>query len=81
MADYDNVHLQNTNLASSANRGHRYKLTKNFTRTRFGQNRFSNRVVNDWNGLSDSLMASASINAFKSGLNKEWRVKENKFGV
>jgi len=33
---------------------------------------FSNRVVTDWNRLSEYVVMSPSVNAFKSRLDKHW---------
>lgn len=33
---------------------------------------FSNRVVNDWNGISLSVVSTDSTNAFKKRLDKLW---------
>ena len=35
-------------------------------------NFFSNRVVDQWNGLPNSVVLAPSINAFKSRLDKHW---------
>ena len=35
-------------------------------------NFYANRVVDQWNGLPDSVVLAPSINAFKSCLDKHW---------
>jgi len=77
--DYESVNLNNICLNSNNNRGHEYKLSKSFAKTRFGQNRFSNRTVNHWNRLSQQTVTSSSVNSFKSNLNQDWKFKDNKF--
>ena len=39
----------------------------------------SNRVVDNWNSLTDDTVNVPSLNAFKSGLNRFWREHPNKF--
>ena len=57
MHNYEEVHIDNVNRNESATtRGHTMKLKKSFTKSRFGQNRFSNRVLNNWNSLSNSTV-------------------------
>ena len=82
MHNYEEVHIDNVNRNESATtRGHSLKLKKSFTKSRFGQNRFSNRVVNNWNSLSNSTVESVSVNNFKSNLNIDWKFKDGKFNV
>jgi len=64
---------------SHSNRGHKYKLRKQHVKTRFGVNRFTNRIVNNWNSLSSDTAESDSINTFKSLLNDYWKNKDSKF--
>ena len=80
MHEYDNVSLENINKANNICRGHKFKLNKSHTKGRLGQNRFTNRVINNWNALPSNTVESGSINIFKSNLNKDWRTKPNKFG-
>ena len=52
-------------------RGHRFKLFK----PRSGPKRFvffSQRVINVWNDLSESVVEAESLNAFKNRLDGEW---------
>ncbi|CAF1029261.1 unnamed protein product [Brachionus calyciflorus] len=52
-------------------RGNRYKLRRELVKNcapRF--NFFTNRIVNDWNGLTNEVIESKSINIFKTNLDK-----------
>lgn len=79
LRDYECVNLTNISISTNTNRGHPYKLTKSFSKTRAGQNRFSNRTVNNWNGLSCETVSADCINTFKSRLNTNWKCRDVKF--
>ena len=49
-----------------ATRGHDLKLFKKDCNTTFGQNYFSNRVINMWNTLPMEVVHASSVNSFKS---------------
>jgi hypothetical protein len=49
-------------------RGHGLKLHKVFSRLDTRKYFFSQRVVEDWNDLPESLVYSRSVNAFKNGI-------------
>ena len=49
-------------------RGHSLKLEKCFVRTSLYASSFSNRVVNDWNNLTDEVVSAPSLGIFKSRL-------------
>ena len=52
------------------------KKKKNFMKIfRFNvrENTFSNRVVDNWNSLTEDIVNAPSLNAFKSRLNRFWR--------
>ena len=51
-------------------RGHCYKMRRPQSRTNIGQNRFTSRVVSDWNALPDEVVESPTINTFKNRLDK-----------
>ena len=51
-------------------RGNRFKLSKKRTRLELRRNFFSQRVVNAWNKLPDSVVDASSVNAFKQALDK-----------
>ena len=76
---YESVNLENIELAPNNNRGHKYKLRKQHVKTRFFLNRFTNRIVNNWNSLSSDTAESDSINSFKSSLNDYLKNKDSKF--
>ena len=42
-------------------------------------NRFSNRVVDNWNSLTEDIVNAPSLNGFKSRLNRFWHRHPNKF--
>ena len=49
-------------------RGHCYKLRQPASKTNLGHNRFTSRVVTDWNSLPDYVVESESVNHFKNNL-------------
>jgi len=51
-------------------RGHQYKLFK--VRSSLRQNFFSNRVVNLWNSLPDSVVTTPTVASFKQQLDNYW---------
>ena len=53
-------------------RGNAQKLQKLRFRLDVRGNFFANRVVDQWNGFSDSVVLAPSINAFNSRLDKHW---------
>ena len=59
-------------LSESKTRGHRYKVTKKKASRNVTMNAFSNRVINDWNGLPSGVVSVVSTNAFKNRLDKFW---------
>ena len=44
-----------------------------------GYNFFSNRVVNIWNDLPESVVSAKNLNSFKSLLNSHWKNDQTKF--
>ena len=76
---YESVNIDNIKINTNTNRGHSFKLQKQYTRTASGQNRFSFRSINHWNSLSPNTVTASSVNVFKSELNKDWKVKSDKF--
>jgi len=54
--------------ASCRTRGHSLKLRKHHCRLDLRQHFFSERVVNNWNGLDQHTIDSSSLNAFKNNL-------------
>jgi len=63
--------------AATYTRGHSAKLVKNRCRLDLRQHFFSERVVDRWNSLDQSVIDSATINSFKKGLQ---RTRDNKMG-
>ena len=53
-------------------RGNSMRLQKTRFRLNVRANYFSNRVVNSWNSLPDSVVTAPTINSFKSRLDKHW---------
>ena len=60
-------------------RGHSQNLFKRQFRLDLRKHFFSQRVIDDWNNLSENVISSDSINQFKSRLNKLWKDKQTKF--
>ena len=60
-------------------RGHRLRLTKERTRTTAYGHGLRHRIVNDWNKLPENVIASTSINMFKSRLNQHHKNHPDKF--
>ncbi len=48
--------------------GHEKKLTKHSTRSEVHQQFFSNRVVNDWNGLDSTVAMAPSLDTVRKCL-------------
>jgi hypothetical protein len=55
---------------NSRTRGHRFKLAKARSKLDIRKNFFSQRVVNSWNGLPESVVEADSVNNFKSRYDK-----------
>ena len=53
-----------------ATRGHSQKILKKRFRLNIRANTFSNRVVDNWNSLTEDIVNAPSLNAFKSQLNR-----------
>ena len=69
----DNVNaneLINVKISTStiSTRGHRFKLQTSQFKRDVAKNQFCNRVVSNWNNLSDPIVATASIVHFKKAL-------------
>ena len=54
--------------SDSKTRGHQFKLYKKSFRTNYGKYSFGNRVVTEWNTLTEQIVMSESINIFKKRL-------------
>jgi len=80
MNNYDNVVIDTIKVAEpSSTRGHNLKLQKSRFSTRYGQHRFSTRVCNPWNSLTQGAVTASSVNSFKDNINQLWKHKSNKF--
>ena len=55
---------------SAVTRGHGMKLRKPQAMSRVRQNTLAVRAINDWNTLPPSIVLSATLNQFKSRLDK-----------
>ena len=55
-------------------RGNKHKIYKNPVCLDMKRYSFSNRVVNDWNQLPDSIMAAVDLSNFKSKLHNYLRL-------
>ena len=51
-------------------RGNRYKLFKKTCNLQLRNSFFSQRVVNDWNNLPDTVVSAPTVNSFKNRLDK-----------
>ena len=58
---------------SRRTRGHQYKLIKERFHTQCRQNYFTNRVVNIWNSLPQSIVSANTVNSFKCKLDDFWQ--------
>lgn len=54
-------------------RGHKDKLLMHHSRLEIRKNVFSQRIVQDWNSLSELTVAATTLNIFKSRLDKQWQ--------
>ena len=68
-----------TIVTETRTRGHKYKLFKRRSRLNIRKNVFSNRVVDTWNNLPDSVVEAPSVNSFKGRLNRHWINHPSKF--
>ena len=74
--DKDRLFTMNPYVAT---RGHSQKIFKKRFRLNIRANTFSNRVVDNWNSLTEDIVNASSLNAFKSRLNRFWRDYPTKF--
>ena len=71
-----NVQSPKLTLSKTDTRGHRFKLFKKFAGTTIRKAYFSERILEDWNSLPDSVVAAESVNAFKNRLDAHWSAIE-----
>ena len=57
----------------STTRGHSLKLLKTFSNHAQRQNIFSQRVINNWNSLTEEVVSAETVNGFKNALDRHWR--------
>ena len=62
-------------------RGHNLKLFKSSVNNNTRLNSFSQRIINDWNGLNESTVNSDTVNAFKTALKKEWKHHPDRYDM
>ena len=60
-------------LSQQTTRGHPLKLYKQHATKLTRINTFSNRIINDWNGLTSEIVTATSTNLFKNKLDKQWK--------
>ena len=65
--------------SESRTRGHTQKLIKKQFRLDLRKHFFSQRVVDEWNSLSEEIITSETVNQFKARLNKFWKEKSTMF--
>ena len=67
--DPSDFFTQNTN----STRGHSRKLFKNRFKEEVRKYAFSQRIITDWNSLTEHIVASESLNIFKGRLDEHWK--------
>jgi len=60
-------------------RGNKLKIFQEYVHYNLRKYYFSNRVIQTWNSLPDSVVESNSINSFKNNLDKFWQNEDVKF--
>ncbi len=60
-------------VSNSSTRGHLFKLPKRRSRLNIRKNYFTNRVVDSWNGLPDSVVTAGNVKIFENRLDRHWR--------
>ena len=58
-------------------RGHSRKLFKRWCRLDIKEFAFSNRIVDNWNSLSENCVSCTTLNNFKSHIRLQWDWKPN----
>ena len=58
---------------NSITRGHSLKVKKQRGRLQLRLNAFAMRSINNWNALPEKAVSAASVNQFKSALEKHWK--------
>ena len=65
----------------SHTRGHSLKLTKRHVSTNLRKFFFSNRVVNSWNTLPETIALAPNTQVFESRLDKHWALHPLKYCI
>ena len=60
-------------MGQSKTRGHSKKLFKTRSTKDVRKYAFSQRVIDQWNSLTEEIVSSESLNIFKSKLDKHWQ--------
>ena len=55
-------------INNTTTRGHRLKLKKQFCKTNCRKYSFSQRVINYWNSLPQTVVQTRNLNSFKTGI-------------
>ena len=63
--DQSTVPSFDSHPSTNTTRGHSFKIRRPVSNTNLGHNRFTSRIVNDWNSLPEEIINSGSVNAFK----------------
>jgi len=72
---FDDVDYKELGVFSSNSlRGHSLKLFKDRFNTNIGKFVFSNRVVDEWNSLSEDIISCDTVNGFKGKLDRYLRI-------
>jgi ribonuclease P/MRP protein subunit RPP40 len=56
-------------------RGHSMKLFKQRSYSALRKHTFSQRIIDDWNSLTENIISSESVNCFKARLDKHWKTE------
>ena len=64
-------------VKNSKTRRHKFKFVKNRTRLDIRKHFFSQRVVEEWNKLPNSVVESQSLNCFKNSYDKHMSSSKN----
>ena len=62
-------------MCPNSTRGHSKKLFKQRCQKDVRKFAFSQRIVDNWNSLTEEIVISESLNIFKSRLDKHWQAK------
>jgi hypothetical protein len=57
-------------------RGNKFKLSQEYVHYNLRKYSFSNRIIQVWNSLPDSIVEANSVNSFKNRLDKFWEQQD-----